>query len=75
MIGVANPRSSLEARWTPTWTPRTALYVTVDDLLKAAPQLAPWRPRGSHQAVRRRAGHLAVMQALLGFTSKARWLR
>ncbi len=21
MIGVANPRSSLEARWTPTWTP------------------------------------------------------
>jgi hypothetical protein len=22
----------------------TALYVTIDDLLKAAPHLAPWRP-------------------------------
>jgi hypothetical protein len=23
----------------------TALYVTIDDLLKQAPHLAPWRPR------------------------------
>ena len=22
----------------------TALYVTIDDLLKASPELAPWRP-------------------------------
>ena len=24
----------------------TALYVTIDDLLKRSPQLAPWRPPG-----------------------------
>ena len=55
----------------------TALYVTIDDLLKQAPELAPWRPRvgippklGDAELV-----CLAVLQALLGFTSEARWLR
>ena len=37
----------------------TALYVRTDDLLKQAPELVT----------------LAVMQALLGFTSESRWMR
>ncbi len=55
----------------------TALYVRTDDLLKAAPERAPWRPvvgiapRISDAELIT----LAVMQALLGFTSEARWLR
>ena len=55
----------------------TALYVTVDDLLKHAPQLAPWRPRVGIPPKLSDAElvTLAMMQALLGFTSKARWLR
>jgi Transposase DDE domain len=55
----------------------TALYVTIDDLLKAAPHLAPWRPRVGIQPKLTDAElvTLAVMQALLGFTSEARWLR
>jgi Transposase DDE domain len=55
----------------------TALYVKADDLLKESPQLAPCRPAvgigpklsGAELVT------LAVMQALLGFTSEARWLR
>jgi Transposase DDE domain len=55
----------------------TALYVKTDDLLIRAPQLAPWRPK---VGIRPRLSDaelvtLAVMQALLGFTSEARWLR
>jgi hypothetical protein len=55
----------------------TALYVKTDDLLKADPGLAPWRPR---TGIAPRLGDaelvtLAVLQALLGFTSEARWLR
>jgi hypothetical protein len=55
----------------------TALYVKADDLLIQAPHLAPWRPR---IGIRPRLTDaelvtLAVMQALLGFTSEARWLR
>ena len=55
----------------------TALYVRTDDLLKAAPQLARWRPRIGIQPKLTDAElvTLAVMQALLGFTSEARWLR
>jgi hypothetical protein len=55
----------------------TALYVRTDDLLKAAPHLAPWRPRVGLRPVLTDAElvTLAVMQALLGFTSEARWLR
>jgi hypothetical protein len=55
----------------------TALYVRTDDLLKESPQLAPYRPGtgigpGLSDA---ELVTLAVMQALLGFTSEARWLR
>jgi hypothetical protein len=55
----------------------TALYVKIDDLLKAAPQLAPVRPRVGITPKLSDAElvTLAVMQALLGFTSEARWLR
>jgi hypothetical protein len=55
----------------------TALYVTTDDLLKESPQLAPWRPAvGIGPALSdAELVTLAVMQALLGFTSEARWLR
>ena len=55
----------------------TALYVRTDDLLKSAPERAPWRPpvgiapRSSDAEL----VTLAVMQALLGYTSEARWLR
>jgi hypothetical protein len=55
----------------------TALYVKTDDLLKASPYLARRRPAagiapklGDAELVT-----LAVMQALLGFTSESRWLR
>jgi hypothetical protein len=54
----------------------TALYVKADDLLKDSPHLAPWRP-----AVGIASGltdaelvTLAMMQAILGFTSEAKWL-
>jgi hypothetical protein len=55
----------------------TALYVRTDDLLKDAPHLAPWRPKVGLQPVLTDAElvTLAVIQALLGFTSEARWLR
>jgi hypothetical protein len=55
----------------------TALYVTIDDLLKRAPHLAPWRPPVGIAPKLSDAEllTLAVMQALLGFTSEARWLR
>ena len=55
----------------------TALYVRTDDLLKTCPEWAPWRPaigifpRISDAEV----VTLAVMQAMLGFVSEARWLR
>jgi hypothetical protein len=55
----------------------TALYVKIDDLLKDSPQHAPWRPA---VGIRPRISDaelitLSVMQALLSFTSEARWLR
>jgi hypothetical protein len=55
----------------------TALYVKIDELLKAAPQLGPWRPAVGIPPKLSDAElvTLAVMQALLGFTSEARWLR
>src|SRR5450755_332778 len=55
----------------------TALYVTTDDLLKDSPQLAPYRPEIGIGPRLRDAElvTLAVMQALLGFSSEARWLR
>jgi Transposase DDE domain len=55
----------------------TALYVKIDELLQHAPQLAPWRPTVGIAPKLSDAElvTLAVMQALLGFTSEARWLR
>ncbi|USX56236.1 IS982 family transposase [Lentzea sp. HUAS12] len=55
----------------------TALYVRTDDLLAGAPGLAPWRPKIGikPQLTDAELVTLAVMQALLGFTSEARWLR
>jgi hypothetical protein len=55
----------------------TALYVRTDDLLKQNPDLAPWRPEiGLHPRLTdAELVTLAVMQALLGFTSEARWVR
>jgi hypothetical protein len=55
----------------------TALYVRTDDLLKQYPDLAPWRPAVGLQPQLTDAElvTLAVMQALLGCTSEARWIR
>jgi hypothetical protein len=55
----------------------TALYVRTDDLLKESPQLAPCRPDVGIDPKLSDAElvTLAVMQALLGFASEARWLR
>ncbi|MFT3860349.1 IS982 family transposase [Micropruina sp.] len=54
-----------------------ALYVTADDLLKAHPEQVPQRPEVGF--VERISDAelivLAVMQAFLGYTSEARWLR
>ena len=46
-------------------------------MLKESPQLAPWRPAVgiTPQLSDAELVTLAVMQALLGFTSEARWLR
>ncbi|HEX3492266.1 MAG TPA: IS982 family transposase [Streptosporangiaceae bacterium] len=55
----------------------TALYVKTDDLLRESPHLAPWRPRTGimPQLSDAELVTLAVLQALLGFTSESRWLR
>ena len=55
----------------------TALYVKIDDLLKESPQLAPWRPKVgiAPRLSDAELVTLAVMQALLGYTCEARWLR
>lgn len=55
----------------------TALYVRTDDLLKACPDRAPWRPKiGITPKISdAELVTLAVMQALLGHTSEGRWLR
>ncbi|GAA3760856.1 IS982 family transposase [Salinactinospora qingdaonensis] len=55
----------------------TALYVRTDDLMGQSPRLAPWRPTTG--IVPRLSDAelvtLAMMQALLGFTSERRWIR
>jgi hypothetical protein len=55
----------------------TALYVRTDDLLKAFPERAPARPAiGIAPRISdAELTTLAVMQALLGRTSEARWVR
>jgi hypothetical protein len=55
----------------------TALYVKIDDMLRDWPDLAPPRP-ATGIPVTLSDGELlamAVMSALLGFTSERRWLR
>ena len=55
----------------------TALYVRTDDLLKTCPQLAPERPAVglAPRLSDAELVTLAVLQALQGFPSEARWLR
>jgi len=55
----------------------TALYATTDDMLKEHPDLAPWRPPVGITARLSDAEllTLATMQAILGYTSEAKWLR
>ena len=55
----------------------TAVYAVTDDLLKECPQFAPLRPAVgiSPQLSDAELVTLAVLQALLGFTSEARWIR
>ena len=55
----------------------TALYVRTDDLLKTYPQWAPARPLVgiAPRVTDAELVTLAVMQAMLGFTSEARWVR
>ena len=55
----------------------TALYVRTDDLLKAHPEQAPYRPAVglAPKITDAEMLTLAVMQALLGHTSETRWLR
>jgi len=55
----------------------TALYVTVDDLLKAHPEQVPERPPVGFatQISDAELIVLSVMQALLGYRSETRWLR
>lgn len=54
----------------------TALYVRTDDMLKSSPHLAPWRPVVgiAPRLTDAELVTLAMMQAMLGFTSEARWL-
>ncbi len=55
----------------------TALYARIDDELKASPWLAPYRPAVGIAPTLSDAElvTLAVMSALLGYTSERRWLR
>ncbi|MET9658436.1 IS982 family transposase [Streptomyces sp. NPDC006510] len=55
----------------------TALYAETDDLLKGSPQLAPWRPAVgiAPRLTDAELVTLAMMQAMPGFTTEARWLR
>ena len=55
----------------------TALYVTIDDALRMRPELRPWRPEVglAPKISDAELVTLAVLQALLGFTSETRFLR
>jgi DDE family transposase len=73
-----NPTSNLEALVDADLdTLATELYVRTDDLLKTAPQREPWRPGTGicPKVSDAELVTLAVMQALLGYVSEARWLR
>ncbi|WP_067143873.1 transposase [Microtetraspora malaysiensis] len=55
----------------------TARYVTTDGMLKEHPDLAPWRPPVgiTPRLSDAELVTLATMQAILGYTSEAKWLR
>jgi hypothetical protein len=55
----------------------TALYVKVDDELKASPQLNRWRPKVgiAPKITDAELITLAVMQVLLGYHNESRWIR
>jgi len=55
----------------------TALYATTDDILKEHPDLAPRRPSVgiTPRLSDAELVTLATMQAILGYTSEAKWLR
>lgn len=55
----------------------TALYATTDDMLREHPDLAPWRPPVGITPLLSDAElvTLATMQAVLDYTSEAKWLR
>jgi hypothetical protein len=55
----------------------TALYVKVDDALKASPQLNRWRPRVGivPKITDAELITVAVMQVLLGYHDESRWIR
>jgi hypothetical protein len=54
----------------------TALYCKIDNALKESPHLALWRPVGiTPNLSDAELVTMAVIQALLGFVSEARWLR
>ncbi|WP_407077503.1 hypothetical protein [Streptomyces sp. SCSIO 30461] len=55
----------------------TALYVRIDDTLQASPELAPWRPAVGIAPTLSDSEllTLAVMSALLGYTSERPWMR
>jgi len=73
-----HPNPSLEAHVdTDLDVLAVALYVTVDDLLKRHPDRVPPRPPGGFapRASDAELVTLAVMAALLQFTSERRWVR
>ena len=77
-IGVAEPTPSQRPFVdTDLDTLATALYVTCDDLLVIRPEHAPYRPESGFEPAITDAEliTLAVMSALLGYTSERRWLR
>jgi hypothetical protein len=55
----------------------TALYVKIDDELKASPQLNRWRPKigFTPKITDAELITVAVMQALLGYHDEIRWIR
>jgi hypothetical protein len=76
-ISVADPEEQEALVDADLDTLASALYVRTDDLLKAAPDRVPWRPSigFTPQITDAELITLAVMQALLRFTSETRWLR
>src|SRR4051812_43249053 len=55
----------------------TALYVRIDDELKASPQLNRWRPKVgiTPKITDAELITVSVMQALLGYHNESRWIR